>query len=123
MDGDANLDLPAAKAGTNRMLYFFRGETLTINGVTCTPGHGIQVDPTVELRLENGSERTEILVLQARPIGEPVARYGPFVMNTQRELQEAYQDYQATQFGGWPWASRDPAHGDDGVGRFAQHKG
>ena len=119
MDADANLQLPPAQTGTNRILYFFRGSTLTINGTTCTPGHGIQVEPTIGLNLENGSEDTEILVLQARPIGEPVARYGPFVMNTQRELQQAYQDYQRTQFGGWPWSSRDPAHGL--VGRFAVH--
>ena len=64
----------------------------------------------------------ELLVLQGRPIGEPVAQHGPFVMNTQAEIRDAFADYQRTQFGGWPWP-------DDAVvfprekGRFAKFDG
>ena len=119
MQANANLTLPPAKEGTNRILYFFNGVTLTINGVQCSVKHAFQVRPTDALALENGAQESEILVLQGQPIGEPVAKYGPFVMNTQQELQQAYQDYQRTQFGGWPWKGRDPAH--DLEGRFAIH--
>jgi hypothetical protein len=56
------------------------------------------------------------------PIGEPVARHGPFVMNTRQELQQAYDDYRATRFGGWPWDRDDPVH-DREKGRFAIHLG
>jgi hypothetical protein len=59
-------------------------------------------------------------MLQARPIGEPVAQYGPFVMNTEAEIQQAFADYRRTGFGGWPWDRPDPVHGRD-AGRFAHH--
>jgi hypothetical protein len=59
-------------------------------------------------------------MLQGRPIAEPVAQHGPFVMNTRAEIQRAMMDYQQTRFGGWPWQSDDPVHGRE-AGRFAKH--
>jgi len=61
-----------------------------------------------------------ILVLQGRPIGETVIQYGPFVMNTKEEIQQAFEDYHATKFGGWPWNRYDQVH-DRAEGRFARH--
>jgi redox-sensitive bicupin YhaK (pirin superfamily) len=42
-----------------------------------------------------GAEGTRVLVVAGRPIGEPVARHGPFVMNTREELEQAFRDYQS----------------------------
>jgi quercetin 2,3-dioxygenase len=58
--------------------------------------------------------------MQGRPIGEPVAQQGPFVMNTHDEIVQAFSDYRRTQFGGWPWDRDDPTHGAT-AGRFARH--
>ena len=70
------------------------------------------------LRNHDETEITEVLMLQGRPIGEPVAQHGPFVMNTQEEIHKAFSDYRATQFGGWPY-SRDDHIYDRDAGRFA----
>jgi quercetin 2,3-dioxygenase len=51
------------------------------------------------LRARDGQEPLEVIVLGGRPIREPVAHYGPFVMNTREELQQAVDDYQAGKLG------------------------
>ena len=51
------------------------------------------------LRLTAGADGFEALVIAAMPLHEPVARYGPFVMNTRAEIEQAFADYQAGRFG------------------------
>jgi hypothetical protein len=76
--------------------------------------------PEVDLVLKNGNNEARILVLQGKPIGEQVIQYGPFVMNTKEEIHQAFEDYQRTQFGGWPWPKPGQVH-DRKAGRFALH--
>lgn len=114
----AQWTLPAAKPGTNRMLYFYRGQAMQM-GPTAIPAlRAVELKGSVDVVLSNGPDVAELLLLQGRPIGEPVAQFGPFVMNTQQQIQQAYADYQRTRFGGWPWPSSAPVHGSQG--RFAR---
>jgi redox-sensitive bicupin YhaK (pirin superfamily) len=112
--------LPAAAAGTNRALYFFRGASVTVGDRTLDHSAGVRLRGDAEVMLVAGPDPVELLLLQGKPIGEPVVAYGPFVMNTPAEIQQAFDDYRRTQFGGWPWPSDDPVHGRD-EGRFARH--
>lgn len=116
----ATWTLPAAAAGTNRTLYFFRGSGLRIGQHDIPAYRGIELRGDMPAPLENGGDEAELLLLQGRPIAQPVTQYGPFVMNTPAEIQQAFQDYQRTQFGGWPWQSDAPVHARQ-EGRFARH--
>lgn len=112
--------MPAAEGpDTVRTLYVFEGDGLDVGGHRVGGATGAVVRPheAIELRADGPAE---VLVLQGRPIGEPVARYGPFVMNTEREIEQAFLDYRTTQFGGWPWEDDAPVHRAD-RGRFAVH--
>jgi hypothetical protein len=53
-------------------------------------------------RQDSGTADLELLVLGGEPIGEPVAHYGPFVMNTRSEIMEALEDFQAGRLGTVP---------------------
>ncbi len=119
MEAGAVWTLPRAKAGTNRMLYAFDGG-LAVDGRAVHTGTGVKLKPTAAVELAAGLDPVELVLLQGRPIDEPVAKYGPFVMNTQTEIRQAFTDYQRTRFGGWPWPDDAPAHPAD-VGRFARY--
>ena len=133
--------LPAAQGrDTRRMLYFFRGATLDLDARRMNPpdrptgespspqreGHPVRAPAAIEvvagadIDLVNGDQPGELLLLQGRPIGEPVVQHGPFVMNTQAEILQAFADYRRTQFGGWPWPDAAPVHGRAPT-RFARH--
>ncbi|MGE0358107.1 MAG: pirin family protein [Burkholderiales bacterium] len=111
-------ELPAARAGSSRFLYLFDGPRLVAAGQSVAGRNLLTVEASVPLPIEAPEGDIELLMLQGRPIAEPVAQYGPFVMNTRAELQQAFDDYQRTQFGGWPWKSPDPVNGSEG--RFAR---
>ena len=106
----ARFVLPRAPRASNRTLYFFRGDTLVVGERRLGAHARVELRPAADVELEAGAAGAELLLLQGRPIGEPVAQYGPFVMNTRAEIEQAMRDYQRTQFGGWPWPSDGPVH-------------
>lgn len=118
-EAGAELKIPASSPGLNRNIYYFRGQGLKINGSEVPATHMFKVPSEESLSLQNGSDAGKILILEGRPIAEPVVQYGPFVMNSPEEIQQAFNDYRQTQFGGWPWETSDPVH--IGKGRFAHH--
>jgi redox-sensitive bicupin YhaK (pirin superfamily) len=113
--------IPGARnAASQRVLYVFSalnpdgtrsGGDVTVNGQRVRFGQGVALSGAEPISLESESA-ADVLMLQGNPINEPVATYGPFVMNTQAELEQAFADYRSTQFGGWPFGEADPTHGD-----------
>ena len=120
MDPQATFTLPTAAADSTRSLYFFRGGTLKIDDQSIPVNTRTQLRPNAEVTLQNGPGEAELLLLQGRPIGEPVVQYGPFVMSSRSEIQQAFEDYRRTGFGGWPWPTDDPVL-PRAEGRYAKH--
>ncbi len=120
MEPGAKYVIPPASEKVVRTIYYFRGDRVTIGGEELAGGHSAQATSHEPLAIINGKEESEMLVLQAIPIGEPAVQYGPFVMNSEEEIRQAFVDYRATEFGGWPWPERDNVHPRNS-GRFAKH--
>ena len=112
--------LPPASVGINRTLFYYEGETLQVNEEQIPKYSAVKVRAEAPLALKAGDQAASILVLQGKPIGEQVMQYGPFVMNTKEEINQAFEDYHRTQFGGWPWPRYDQVH-DRSRSRFARH--
>jgi redox-sensitive bicupin YhaK (pirin superfamily) len=123
--GGSRFTIPASPYGDaiNRVLYVTdAGRGMSVGGKRLSGPAAVTLRAGEACELVNGDAGVDgqALLLQGRPIGEPVAQYGPFVMNTRQELQQAFNDYQRTQFGGWPWPDDAPVHGAE-PRRFARH--
>lgn len=75
-----------------RLAYVYQGE-VELNDSLLQRGELVRLAPAAELTLRSKGE-AGMLLLAAEPIGEPIAQYGPFVMNTQAEIEQAINDYQ-----------------------------
>lgn len=120
LQANAEFVLPKASKGINRTLYFYEGDEIIMDTVVVKRYHSVEVLSHVDLKITNKNHSSSILVLQGKPINEPVIQYGPFVMNTKEEIHQAFEEFNKTRFGGWPWARYDQVH-DKKVGRFAKH--
>jgi quercetin 2,3-dioxygenase len=120
MEPKAQFTLPKCGAGINRTIYFYEGSSLTVADKLISSYNGIELTAEMEIALKAGETPVSILVLQGKPIAEQVMQYGPFVMNTKEEINQAFEDYHQTKFGGWPWPKYDQVH-ERNKGRFAKH--
>ena len=83
--------------GRSVLFYVIRGR-VEIAGTEVHAFHLAELGPGDELSVR-AAEDSLILFGHADPIGEPIVSYGPFVMNTRQEIQQAIADYQAGLFG------------------------
>lgn len=119
-----SLVIPRAnRDGVKRSMYLVEGHTnnVQVGGQVIKEKVCLTMDATKEVTVDLPSESTdqvEFLLLQGKPIDEPVAQHGPFVMNTQTEIRDAFMEYSRTKFGGWPWPRDDMVFPQD-KGRFA----
>jgi redox-sensitive bicupin YhaK (pirin superfamily) len=120
LESGARFVFPAVPAGVRRTLQVFGGAGVELDGERVPAGTSAQWGDAGAVTVQNGASGSELLFLQGRPIGKPVATYGPFVMNTRSEIEQAFEDYRRTRFGGWPWGSDEPVHGHEPA-RFAKY--
>ncbi len=120
IEPNGRFEIPASQQKAARSLYFYSGSSLKVANETVSSRTGLFVESQKPLVLEAQNEAAEILLLQSRPIGEPVVQYGPFVMNTREEIMQTIADFQRTEFGGWPWNRNDMVHGPK-IERFAKY--
>ena len=81
----------------NAFAYVING-LVDIAGTKVSQGYLVVLDDGDGVEIEALAEDSQVLLVAGEPIGEPVARAGPFVMNTQDELRQAFYDYQTSQF-------------------------
>ena len=87
MGGSGSVGVKKRPIHSGQLAVFGAGDTITIEADT---------------KQESRTPNLEVLVLGGQPIREPVAQYGPFVMNTEAELKQAFADYQAGRLGTIP---------------------
>ena len=118
----ASITIPATTETSTRFAYFYQGDVVEISGEIIEFKHLVELQPDREISLEATSKPARILWLEGEPIGAPVAMRGPFVLNTDQELNDAFKRYRETRFGEWPWPSDAPVF-ERSTPRFATYNG
>lgn len=120
MDAEAEWTIPPAATGINRSVFVYQSSGLNLSGVNLEKDQAADLKSDESIVIKSGPEESLILLLQGKPIAEPVVQHGPFVMNSNQEINQAILEYQRTQFGGWPWPQAEQVFPHD-RGRFARY--
>jgi redox-sensitive bicupin YhaK (pirin superfamily) len=96
LDAGIAYDLPVA-AGHTAVIYAFEGAAAVGEAILSKDTLGVLGDGS-RLQVTAGKDGAALLLIAGRPLGEPIARYGPFVMNTREEIAQAFADFQAGRF-------------------------
>jgi redox-sensitive bicupin YhaK (pirin superfamily) len=99
LEPEGEVTLPMA-AGLKTLVYVFEGEVLVgEGGKKVVEGELAVLDDGEAVRLRGGATQGRLLLLAGAPLKEPIARYGPFVMNTRQELIQAFEDFESGNMG------------------------
>ena len=120
LNSNAKFTISGINEELTRTLYFYNGNSINISDTEVKVKRLVHLNSKEDVIIENSSETSYLFFLQGKPINEPLVQHGPFVANSQEEIQEAMQEYRKTQFGGWPYKTNEPVHNKN-MGRFANY--
>ncbi len=120
LEPNATWVLPKTSKDATRAIFYYKGDALSVENEQVASNHYLYARANEYLTFVNGDLASYLLILEGKPINEPVVQYGPFVMNTNEEIRQTMSEFQRTQFGGWPWPETEMAH-PRAKGRFALH--
>jgi redox-sensitive bicupin YhaK (pirin superfamily) len=83
--------VPSVPAGHTALAYLFEGEA-SFGDQTASAVNMITFGDGDHLRVKTGKEGARFMLIAGKPFREPIAPYGPFVMNTREEIQQALSD-------------------------------
>ena len=92
LESGASVTLPVPE-GHNAMLYLYEGTASLVDNALQRSAANILGDNGDRIALTAGESGARLLLIAGKPLGEPVVQYGPFVMNTQEEIEQTLRDY------------------------------
>ena len=90
----AQVQVPLQR-GYNAFLYVYDGDEARVAGRSVPRAAAALLSDGEAVQIEAAARETRLLLLAGRPIGEPVVQYGPFVMNSPEEIEQALEDYRS----------------------------
>ncbi len=107
LEAGSRIDLPLTEGWT--ALVIALAGTVQVNDTeVLRAAQGVRLEPRGQNATIETNTEARLLVLEGQPIDEPIAAYGPFVMNTSDEIQTALMDYREGRFGRLPETKRAP---------------